>query len=92
MIQEPSRDAIEWTPNTIFSEVIIKDDKVRINLDSETPNFKEYQMKKLPGGVWGKVDNNLELSLKGDVTEVVFTALNRANVRGPEHLIKIVAD
>jgi len=83
------RHAIEWTPNTIASKVSIKGDKARINLISETPNFKTYQMKELPDGTWKNVPDSIEINLKKEKYEIVFRAENLAGVTGPENKIII---
>ncbi len=84
------RDAIEWTPNTIASKVTIDGDKATIELVSDTPNLKEYQMKRLPSGAWAKVDDKVEINLKDKKYDLVFRTMNLAGVTGPEH--KIVID
>ena len=89
MILEPNRDAIEWTPNTIKSEVNIEGHVAHIKLISDTPNLKEYQMKETSSGDWQKIESNLDLDLTNDTHEFVFRTVNLANVFGPEHHIKI---
>ncbi len=89
MIREPNRKAIEWTPNTIESKVSFDSWTVHIELISDTPNLKEYQMKELPNGDWRKVESNLDINLIDDTHEFVFRIENLANVYGPEHHIKI---
>ena len=85
----PDRKAIEWTPNTIASKVVIEGSKARIELNSNTPNLKTYQMKELPEGDWKDVSNSLEIELKKDKNEMIFRTLNLAGVTGPEHKIII---
>ena len=89
MVKEPNRDAIEWTPNTIASKVSIEGNKTSIELSSDTPNLKEYQMKNSPSGEWQKVDNKFDLDLKEKSYELSFRAVNLANVSGPEHRVLI---
>ena len=84
------RGAIEWTPNTIASDVQINENIALIELTSNTPNFKEYQMKELPSGDWHTVADTLKLELKNNKYEMVFHTVNLANVTGPEH--KIIID
>ncbi len=91
MILEPKREAIEWTPNTIESKVSIEGQMAHIELISNTPNLKEYQMKTLPSGDWRKVGNSLDIELTDDTYEFVFRTVNLVNVFGPEHLVKIQA-
>jgi hypothetical protein len=83
------RDSIYWTPNTISSDVKIKEDIATISLTSATPNLKEYQMKQLPSGNWMKTEKDTELKLKGEKMEFVFRTVNLADVTGPEHHIVI---
>jgi hypothetical protein len=89
MILIPDRGAIEWTPNTIAAQVNIGGDVARITLDSSTPNFKAYQMRKLPDGAWEEVPASVEIELNGEKDERVFRAVNLAGVAGPEHKIVI---
>jgi len=83
------RSAIEWTPNTISSKVIIEKNKAKIELVSNTPNFKSYQVKELPNKEWKDVPASLELALKNEKNEFVFRTENTAGVTGPEHQIII---
>ncbi len=83
------RNAIEWTPNTITSDVKIEGDVAHIQLESETPNLKSYQMKALPDGEWKDVPSSLEVQVSSDKSENVFRAVNLAGVPGPEHKIII---
>lgn len=92
MILETDRNAIEWTPNTIESDLHIEGQVAHIQLTSDTPNFKEYQMKKTPLGKWGKVENDLKLNLTDNTHEIAFRTVNIANVAGPEHLVRIVSN
>lgn len=83
------RKAIEWTPNTIAPKVIIEGSKVRIELNSNTPNLKTYQMKELRDGSWKDVPNVVEIELKKDKNEMVFRTVNLADVTGPEYKVII---
>ncbi len=83
------RHAIEWTPNTISSKVSIGGNKAIIHLTSNTPNFKTYQVKELPGGMWENIPDSVEIDLKREKYEMVFRAENLAGVTGPEHKIII---
>jgi calcineurin-like phosphoesterase family protein len=89
MILIPDRDALEWTPNTIASQVNVEGNVARIVLDSSTPNLKAYQMRKLPDGAWEDVPPSVEIELNGEKDERVFRAVNLAGVAGPEHNIVI---
>jgi hypothetical protein len=83
------RDALEWTPNTIASEVQIKEGRAEIKLTSETPNLQEYQMKKGDSGNWQAVDESFSMELKRKRHELTFRTMNLAGVTGPEHRIVI---
>lgn len=83
------REAIEWTPNTITSNVKIEGDVAHIELNSNTPNLKTYQMKELPDGGWKDVAGSIEIQLKTVKNERVFRTINLAGVTGPEHKIII---
>jgi hypothetical protein len=83
------RNAIYWTPNTIASKVAINGKVAHITLQSATPNLKEYQMKELPSGEWGKVEDSFDLPLKKRKYELVLRTVNLADVNGPEHRIII---
>ncbi len=83
------RDAIEWTPNTIASKVSIEGQEAAIELVSDTPNFKTYQMKKLPSGDWEEVTDKVTIALKGDKQEMYFRTVNLAGVTGPVHQVSI---
>jgi hypothetical protein len=92
MVLEKNRKAIEWTPNTISSDVAITDKKAVITLTSSTPNLKEYQMKSNDSDIWNKVEDNLEIQLENDKQEVLFRAVNLVNIAGPEHKVLIVCE
>ena len=83
------REAIEWTPNTIASKIVIENNKAKIELRSTTPNFKTYQMKELPDGNWKDVPGSVETNLKKERNEIVFRAINLEDVAGPEHKVII---
>src|SRR5690606_1938811 len=74
MIREPNRNAIEWTPNTIQSQVVNTGEKASISLESQTPNFKEYQMKSSPAGKWEAVETPVALNLKENFYALTFRA------------------
>ncbi len=82
-------DHLYFTPNTITSEVDLDGDIARIRLISDTPNFKEYQMREGSGGNWVAVETEFEMKLRRRSHEPVFRAVNLAGVNGPEHKIRI---
>jgi hypothetical protein len=86
-----NRDAIEWTPNTIASEVTINGCKATIQLTSDTPNLETYEIKASPSGNWEKVEDTVTIDLEEEKHELVFRTLNLAGVSGPEHKILIAA-
>ncbi len=80
---------IYFTPNTIASGVEINENTARIHLISDTPGFKEYQMKKLPEDKWETVDSEVKIDLRDKKYELIFRAVNYAGVSGPEHKVVI---
>ena len=83
------RDQIEWTPNTIKTEVKIEGNNANIKLISDTPNLKEYQVKESLAGDWSTCDENFSLELKKKKYELAFRTVNLVNVSGPEHRVII---
>ncbi len=82
-----NRDAVNWSPNTIESKVVPDGNTARVTLQSDTPNFKEYQVKELPSGKWERADAETTLKLTGKKPAYVFRSVNLAGVTGPEHQI-----
>ena len=80
---------IYWTPNTIESKITIDGLVAHIELKSELPNLKNYEMKESSSGKWGKVNQSFDFKLKDKEYELVFRTVNVANVHGPEHKIII---
>jgi len=83
------RDKIYWTPNTITSKVNIEGNVAHIELASESPNLKEYQMKELPLGDWKTVGKEFDHKLEKKEYDLEFRIVNLAGVTGPEHKIVI---
>ena len=83
------RKAIEWTPNTITSKVTIDDNRAEIELNSDTPNLKTYQMREVPDMTWKDISNIVKVELNKKKYELAFRAVNLADVSGPEHLVII---
>ncbi len=92
MLRETDRNAIEWTPNTIASDIKIIGQVAHVNLTSDTPNLKEYQMKELPSGEWKKVESPIKIDLTDTMHDIIFRTVNMADVTGPEHRIKIAGN
>lgn len=83
------RDAIEWTPNTIAGNVTIDGDVARVDLNSETPNLRSYQMRTMPNGEWHDISSQVDIRVATDRLEEAFRAVNLAGVSGPEYWITI---
>ena len=83
------RDAIDWTPNTIASEILIEGDIAMITLNSETPNLKTYQMKEGVSVDWQAVDESFSMDLRSKRHELHFRAMNLAGVSGPVYKVVI---
>jgi hypothetical protein len=83
------RDQIEWTPNTIKTEVEIEGNRANIRLISDTPNLKEYQVRQSLAGDWSTCDENFSLELKKKKYGLAFRTVNLADVSGPEHRVMI---
>ncbi|HUQ64619.1 MAG TPA: transglutaminase domain-containing protein [Flavitalea sp.] len=83
------RKLIEWTPNTISSKIMINGNHAKIELSSQTPNIRTYQMKINPETSWEDIPNIIDVSLKNDDNEICFRVINIAGVTGPEHKVRI---
>lgn len=92
LIRVPDRDAIEWTPNVVQSVVRIENRIAYIDLDSETPNLRNYEMKRPSQTSWQEVPPSMQVDLSGDREELIFRAVNLAGVSGPEHKIVIALE
>ncbi|WP_076931589.1 transglutaminase domain-containing protein [Proteiniphilum saccharofermentans] len=82
-----NRDDIEWTPNTINSNVEINRNKVSIKLMSNTPNLSRYEMKDSASGIWQQIGDSIEINLNKSRYVLIFRTANIAGVTGPEHKI-----
>ncbi|HEU5147320.1 MAG TPA: hypothetical protein VFT90_11425 [Chryseosolibacter sp.] len=89
LIRESNRDAIEWTPNVITSDVTVDGNTVHVELTSATPNLKTYQMKSFPDSSWTDVPASLDLQVDGNELQLFFRTVNLAGVTGPEHRIAL---
>lgn len=88
------RRAVEWTPNTISADVRIDGNRASIELNSNTPNLRTYQIRELEQGDpmaigWKDVSASVDVKLKNGKNEIVFRAVNLANVPGPEYKVII---
>ncbi len=84
-----NRDLIYWTPNTISSKVNIEGNLAHIELTSEIPNLKEYQVRELPSGEWMATGKDFDLKLNKKEHQWLLRAVNVAGIAGPEHKILI---
>ncbi len=82
-----SREAIEWTPNTIQSTVTINGDLANVQLISTTPNLHTYQMRKLPAGKWEDIAGEVAIPLNRAENTFEFRTVNTASVAGPLHRV-----
>ncbi len=89
LITEKSREAIEWTPNTLSSAVMIDGNRALIDLTSNMPNLKEYQMKESGKNEWHSVKDSVDIPLEKEEHEILLRAINLAGVSGPEYKVLI---
>lgn len=80
---------IEWTPNVISSSAAITGNKIKIKLQSTTPNLLSYQLKDMASRQWKDIADTIESELKNKKHEWVFRVTNIAGVSGQEHKIVI---
>lgn len=92
MVPVDNRMAIEWTPNVLRSTVQIEGNQANIILESSTPNLKEYQMKGSSVDIWKPIEDQMQISLENEKHEILFRALNLADVPGPVHKVLIVGE
>jgi hypothetical protein len=74
--------AIYWTPNVLDVDVSINGDSANIVIHSETPNLKEYQIRK-PDGDWSPTPDAFQLPLQGPRVERQLRSVNTAGIAGP---------
>lgn len=82
MILVSDRNAIEWTPNTIEAQIKMEADIANIELHSNTPNLKAYQLKDTPDGEWKDIPNPVSVTLTDEEHELLFRTINLADVTG----------
>jgi hypothetical protein len=82
MIPVADRNAIEWTPNTVKTDVKINGDKAIVKLYSDTPNLRSYQMKRSSENEWRDVGESFEVELTEETNELSFRTINLAGVTG----------
>jgi hypothetical protein len=83
------RGAIEWTPNTVASEVDIRGTEATIALKTATPNLKAFQMRTSPEAMWVDVSEQVHPGLKDGINRFEFRTLNLAGISGPVHTVVI---
>lgn len=88
MILVDNREAIEWTPNTINTTITTAGNVATVQLASDTPNLKSYQMKD-ETGAWRNVSPTLEIKLRSGDEERIFRTMNLAGVTGPLHYVRL---
>lgn len=84
LIPVTQRKAIEWTPNTVVIKATIDNNIAHIHLQSSTPNFKTYQLKRTPDASWQNVADSLTVALDREKEQLAFRVVNIAGVAGPE--------
>lgn len=89
-IPTPHRGWIEWTPNVVRAHPRIDGERVRIDLESCTPNFRSYAQR-LGDGPWTDCGDRLDLAIPPDGLRLAFRAVNLAGVAGPAHQVVIEA-
>jgi hypothetical protein len=87
MILISDRSAIEWTPNTIKTEVTIEGEVASIALTSNTPNLRTYQLKETSDGEWKDIPNPVSVALRKEGSEFLFRSINLADVPGVPYKI-----
>ena len=80
--------AIYWTPNALEVKAGIEGATVQVEINSCTPNLKEYQMKSA-GGDWTPVEKSFRLALSKPREEWRLRSVNLAGVAGPEYSLVI---
>lgn len=88
-VKTENRNAVEWTPNVVKVDTDVDDKSLNIQIVSDTPNLKEYQMKEKVSGLWTKVNDELTLHLSRDTHVFLFRSVNLANVAGPESMVVV---
>lgn len=83
------RKALEWTPNTITSKVNIEGNAANIQLASNTPNLKSYQMKSSSDDSWVDVPADVKVELTKNKNSFAFRSMNASGIAGAEHQVLI---
>lgn len=89
MILVADRKAIEWTPNTIATDVEFRRDSVVITARSYTPNFRTYELRRPGDTAWAAVPATVSVPLEKDRSEIGLRVVNTAGVSGVVHRIVI---
>ena len=82
---------IEWTPNTIRSQVTINQDNrlAHVQLFSQTPGFLRYEMRSSIDADWKPCDAAITLSLAPGRNEWVFHTVNGRGITGTDHRVVV---
>ncbi len=81
------RRKIYWTPNVLKVTFQVENAAALVNIESDTPNFKEYQMK--DGGSWTAIEKTFTLKLDKPREKHTLRSMNTAGVPGPEYSLVV---
>ncbi len=87
LILVKNRKELYWTPNTITTELVIRDKIASIKLNSYTPFFKTYQMKDSSNGEWKDIPGSIDITLTNNRKILFFRTMNLQGVAGAEYKI-----
>jgi hypothetical protein len=79
---------IYWTPNVLKVTAEVRGTILEAALESDTPNFKEYQISE-DGAQWRPVEKNLTLKLTAEKHAWRLRSMNTAGVAGPEYRLVV---
>jgi hypothetical protein len=79
---------IYWTPNVLHVAATVRGKSVDVAIESDTPNFKEYQISE-DGKLWQPTDKEFTLTLSKERHEWRLRSMNIAGVVGPEYRLVV---
>ena len=82
---------IYWTPNTLKVTATVRGKTVQVAIESDTPNFKEYQISE-DVKLWRPVGKELTLKLSKKRHEWWLRSMNIAGVAGPEYRLVVARE
>jgi len=82
------RSKIYWTPNVLKVTARVTGSTAQLNIESDTPNLKEYQMQN-GAGEWERVGKTFTLKLAKPREERRLRSMNTAGVGGPEYRLVV---